>query len=77
LVHAFLQTAFRVYAFFTAGRPSSSPFLRATEQTPVIHLIQEFFMDIAYVTIAAGLWGLMALLVRGFQLLEKPPGGRP
>ena len=34
-------------------------------------------MDIAYIAIAAGLWGLIALLVRGFLLLEKPPGGRP
>jgi hypothetical protein len=34
-------------------------------------------MDIAYLALAAGLWGLMALLVRAFQSLEKPPGGRP
>jgi hypothetical protein len=34
-------------------------------------------MDIAYLAIAAGLWGLMVLLVRGFLLLEKPSGGRP
>lgn len=34
-------------------------------------------MDITYIAIAAGLWGLMALLVYGFQRLEKPPGGRP
>jgi hypothetical protein len=40
-------------------------------------LIQELFMDIAYVAIAAGLWGLTVLLVRGFQRLEKPSGGRP
>jgi hypothetical protein len=65
------------YAFFIAGHTSSSPFLRATDQTPVIRLIQELFMDIAYVTLAAGLWGLMALLVCGIQWLEKPPGGRP
>jgi hypothetical protein len=40
-------------------------------------LIEEFSMDIAYIAIVAGLWGLMALLVRGFQVLEKPPRGRP
>lgn len=34
-------------------------------------------MDIAYVAMAAGLWGLLALLVRGIRWLEKPPGGRP
>jgi hypothetical protein len=33
-------------------------------------------MDIAYIAIAAGLWGVMVLLVRGFQTLEKPSGGR-
>lgn len=34
-------------------------------------------MDIAYIAIAGGLWGLLFLLVRGFQKLEKSPGGRP
>ena len=34
-------------------------------------------MDSAYLVIAAGLWGLLALLVCGFQALEKPAGGRP
>ena len=33
-------------------------------------------MDLAYVAIAAGLWGVMVLLVVGFQKLERPPGGR-
>jgi len=34
-------------------------------------------MDIVFLVVAAGLWGLMALLVRGFEKLEKPTGGRP
>ncbi|CAN5363739.1 hypothetical protein BH10PSE16_BH10PSE16_38320 [soil metagenome] len=34
-------------------------------------------MDIAYVAGLALLWGLMALLVRGFKKLDKPHGGRP
>lgn len=33
-------------------------------------------MDLAYVAIAAGLWGVMVLLVFGFQKLERPLGGR-
>lgn len=33
-------------------------------------------MDIAYGAVAAGLWGVMVLLVWGFQKLEKPSGGR-
>lgn len=33
-------------------------------------------MDIVFIAIAAGLWGLMVLLVRGFKKLEKPAGGR-
>lgn len=34
-------------------------------------------MDIAFIAIAVGLWGLMVLLVWGFQKLERPQGGRP
>ena len=33
-------------------------------------------MDLAYIAIAAGLWGVMVLLVFGFQKLERPLGGR-
>jgi hypothetical protein len=33
-------------------------------------------MDMVFIASAAGLWGVMVLLVRGFQKLEKPPGGR-
>jgi hypothetical protein len=33
-------------------------------------------MDIAFVVGAAGLWGVMVLLVWGFKKLEKPVGGR-
>ena len=33
-------------------------------------------MDIVFITIAAGLWGLMVLLVWGFKKLEQPAGGR-
>ena len=33
-------------------------------------------MDFAYVAIVAGLWGVMVLLVFGFQKLERPLGGR-
>ena len=33
-------------------------------------------MDVVFVTAVAGLWGLMALLVRGFEKLEKPAGVR-
>ena len=34
-------------------------------------------MDFVFLGGIALLWGLMALLVRGFKTLEKPPGGRP
>jgi len=43
----------------------------------VIHLTQELLMDIVFIAAAAGLWGLMVLLVWGFKKLEKPVGGRP
>ena len=33
-------------------------------------------MDIVFVAAAAGLWGVMVLLVWGFKKLEKPAGGR-
>lgn len=33
-------------------------------------------MDLAFIATAAGLWGLMVLLVWGFQKLERPLGGR-
>jgi hypothetical protein len=33
-------------------------------------------MDMVFITAAAGLWGLMVLLVWGFKKLEKPAGGR-
>ena len=33
-------------------------------------------MDLAFVLAAAALWGVMVLLVWGFQKLEKPEGGR-
>jgi hypothetical protein len=34
-------------------------------------------MDIVFVALLAGLWGLMVLLVKGFKRLERPQGGRP
>jgi len=34
-------------------------------------------MDIVFFAAAAGLWGLMVLLVWGFRKLEKPQGDRP
>jgi len=33
-------------------------------------------MDFVYIATAAGLWGLMVLLVWGFVKLEQPQGGR-
>jgi hypothetical protein len=33
-------------------------------------------MDIVFISVAAGLWGLMVLLVWGFRKLEKPQGAR-
>lgn len=33
-------------------------------------------MDIPYVAGLALLWGVMVLLVRGFQKLDQPRGGR-
>jgi len=33
-------------------------------------------MDLAFIAIATGLWGLMVLLVWGFQKLERPLKGR-
>jgi hypothetical protein len=34
-------------------------------------------MDLAFIAVSAGLWGLMVLLVWGFQKLERPLEGRP
>ncbi len=34
-------------------------------------------MDFVFIAIAAALWGVMALLVRGFEKLQPPEGGRP
>jgi hypothetical protein len=34
-------------------------------------------MDIVFVALLAGLWGLMVLLVKGFEHLERPRGDRP
>ena len=34
-------------------------------------------MDVAYLLGIAALWGVMALLVAGFNKLEKPAGERP
>ena len=34
-------------------------------------------MDIAFIALGAGLWGVTVLLVWGFQKLEKPAGSRP
>jgi hypothetical protein len=42
-----------------------------------IHLTQELLMDIVFIAAAAGLWGVMVLMVWGFKKLEKPAGGRP
>jgi hypothetical protein len=33
-------------------------------------------MDFVFLAAAAGLWGVMVLLVWGFEKLEKPTGGR-
>lgn len=33
-------------------------------------------MDIVFIVGAAALWGVMVLLVWGFQKLERPRGGR-
>lgn len=33
-------------------------------------------MDLVYIATAAGLWGLMVLLVWGFVKLEQAQGGR-
>jgi len=34
-------------------------------------------MDLVFVALLAGLWGLMVLLVKGFERLERPQGDRP
>jgi hypothetical protein len=34
-------------------------------------------MDLVYLGVIAGLWGLMVLLVRGFVRLEQAKGARP
>jgi hypothetical protein len=34
-------------------------------------------MDLAFILVAAALWGVMVLLVWGFEKLEKTEGGRP
>jgi len=33
-------------------------------------------MDVMYIGLAAALWGVLVLLVMGFEKLEKPQGGR-
>ena len=34
-------------------------------------------MDVVFVLGALALWGVIALMVRGFKRLEQPTGGRP
>ena len=34
-------------------------------------------MDMVFLAAAGALWGVMVLLVRGFEKLEVPAGGRP
>jgi hypothetical protein len=34
-------------------------------------------MDMVFIGGIALLWGVMVLLVRGFEKLERPKGGRP
>ncbi len=34
-------------------------------------------MDVVFVLGALALWGVIALMVRGFKRLEQPAGGRP
>jgi hypothetical protein len=65
-----------LYGFFTACPPSSSPFLHAASQTSAINLTGELLMDIAFIAAAAGLWGVMVLLVWGFGKLDAKAGGR-
>jgi hypothetical protein len=55
----------------------SPPFLQANSHTASITLIQEDVMDMVMVGGIALVWGLMVLLVRGFEKLEQPKGGRP
>ena len=42
-----------------------------------IHLNQEWCMDMVFLAAAGALWGVMVLLVWGFEKLEVPAGGRP
>jgi hypothetical protein len=61
-------------------RPIFTVFLQPTDESHprfyapvstlrVIHLTQELLMDIVFIAAAAGLWGLMVLLVWGFKKL--------
>jgi hypothetical protein len=66
----------RFYAFFTPPALLSSPFLHAKTQTSPIVFSRRNFMDMVFVLGAALLWGLMVLLVWGFEKLAPPEGGR-
>jgi hypothetical protein len=39
-------------------------------------LTKELLMDAVFLALAAAVWGAMVLLVKGFQHLETPKGGR-
>ncbi|SFU78785.1 hypothetical protein SAMN05216350_105114 [Polaromonas sp. YR568] len=64
------------YTFFIPATPLSSPFLHAESDTFSIVIRWRKIMDLAFILGAASLWGVMVLLVWGFQKLEKPEGGR-
>jgi hypothetical protein len=64
------------YAFFIPAASLSSPFLHTGSDTFSIVVRWSEVMDLAFILGAAALWGVMVLLVWGFQKLEKPEGGR-
>ena len=68
---------FHLYAFYTPTPHLSTPFLRPpTYAWPINFSRKCDGMDVLWIAGVGLLWGVMVLLVKGFQRLEKPKGGR-
>jgi hypothetical protein len=66
-----------LYGFFIPVPDLSSLSLHPNKYASLIIFDRRRSMDIVFIAAAAGLWGVMVLMVWGFRKLEKPAGGRP
>jgi hypothetical protein len=62
--------------FLRAGDKTQPRFYAPMATLTSFILTWELFMDAVFITLAIAVWGAMVLLVKGFQHLETPKGGR-